>query len=223
MVKAATAAAAAASPPGSAPMRLSFLPPARTEPEPSAAAEEALLPTAEPPATPPPEPPAAAPAPGDLFDVVAGQPKYPWPKLSPAMQTAASELGYDAAEWPAHRNDSAGGSWPHWDELSQAQRDAAGVLGIKARDWHSEKLWVDIEVIFTQKGRLGVGFEKGVTPLCVSSVAGHAEREGVSVGMVLRKVSGEDAQGGMAFDDVVALLASHAVLRPLALVFSSVS
>jgi hypothetical protein len=137
------------------------------------------------------------------------------------MRTAASVLGYTAGGWPSHPNDETGGSWPHWDELSEVEREAAGVLGIKAKDWHSEKLQREVEVVYVERARLGVGFAKGAVPLRVSSLVGQSEGRGVEVGMMLSKVQGQDILREASFNDALAQLAAHAARRPLALTFSS--
>lgn len=172
-------------------------------------------------------------APRDLFDWIVEptgdeisqtlkrgerRPKYPWLQLSTAMRAAAGALGYVEDRWPLHPNDE-GGSWPHWDELSDLQKDAAGVLGIKAKDWHSEKLEREIEVVYEDPGRLGIGFANGTVPLRVSSVVGKSQGRGVEVGMWLSKVQGQEALCSGPFTDAVEQLAAHATRRPLALVF----
>ena len=148
------------------------------------------------------------------------RPKYPWDQLSTAMREAAGVLGYTRDRWPSHSND-AGGSWPHWDELSDGQKQAAGVLGIKARDWHSEKLQREVEVVYANRGRIGIGFAKGTVPLRVSSISGSSQGQGVEVGMRLSKVQGQEAVHNGPFDDAVAQLAEHAKRRPLVLVFAN--
>ena len=174
-------------------------------------------------------------APRDLFDWVdepAGdessqtlkrgerRPKYPWMQLSPAMRAAAGALGYAEDRWPLHPNDE-GGSWPHWDELNDLQKDAAALLGIKAKDWHSEKLEREIEIVYVDPGRLGIGFANGTVPLRVSSVVGKSQGRGVEVGMWLSKVQGQKALRSGPFADAVEQLAAHATRRPLALVFAN--
>ncbi len=150
------------------------------------------------------------------------RPKYPWMQLSIAMREAAGVLGYTEDRWPSHPNDE-GGSWPHWDELSDIQKNAAGVLGIKAKDWHSEKLYREIEVVYVDPGRLGIGFAKDTVPLRVSSLVGKSQGRGVEVGMWLSKVQGQEALCSGSFTDAVAQLAAHATRRPLALAFANVA
>ena len=52
-------------------------------------------------------------APVDLLAVIGPhQPKYPWPTLSPALQHAATTLGYEQETWPHHVKDRLG--WEAW-------------------------------------------------------------------------------------------------------------